>query len=645
MRAHFIAAAVVAAVIFSASTAASADPVTPVHQYAALALSPQGDRIASVESGEGGHDRIVVRQAGSGKVITTIDPCARCSYAGLSFAPDGALALLARDREAGTVMLEIAGANAAPRLVATVRGIAQAPSFSPDGRRIALLVTIGAAKETGATQAGVRQIGEIGAKSDSQRLAVFDLAAPPVAADGVRPVSPDGRYIYEYDWTPDGNGFVVTSALGNGDANWWSATLDAVDAASGAVRTIARPATQLNFPRVSPDGRTVAYIGGLMSDFGSVGGDVWTVPVAGGTPVNITQGAKATATALDWTMQGLRAAVLRGDHAQIVSVSPETGFSAPLFGRRASFAAGDGRVAFSADGGQLATVVQDYTHAPAIYAGALAEPRQITHDNDRIKPIVTARSIGWHNDGFDVQGWLLAPIGADLASKAPMITIVHGGPAAASVPAFLDRGVMADLVEAGYYLFLPNPRGSYGQGEAFVQANKRDFGGGDLRDILAGIDAVEKLAPVDDSRLGLMGGSYGGFMAMWANTQTTRFKAIVSGAGLSNWISYYGTNGINQWMLPYFGKTLYEDYDAYRAPSAIYFMKRAKTPTFLYVGERDIEVPPTQSIEYWHALQELGVPTSLVIYAEEGHGIRAPANAADLRRRTVAWFDRYLGGK
>jgi dipeptidyl aminopeptidase/acylaminoacyl peptidase len=225
-----------------------------------------------------------------------------------------------------------------------------------------------------------------------------------------------------------------------------------------------------------------------------------------------------------------------------------------------------------------------------------------------------------------------------------MVTLVHGGPAAASVPAFVWQGTNADLARAGYYLFLPNPRGSYGQGAGFTRANMRDFGGGDLKDILAGVDAAEHAAPIDDTRLGLMGGSYGGFMAMWANTQTHRFKAIVAGAGLSNWISYYGTNGIDQWMIPFFGKSAYDDPDAYWAVSAIRTIKAARTPTFIYVGERDIEVPPTQSVEYWHGLREMNVPTSLVIYPGEGHGIRAPENVIDLRKRTVAWFDRWLGG-
>ena len=171
----------------------------------------------------------------------------------------------------------------------------------------------------------------------------------------------------------------------------------------------------------------------------------------------------------------------------------------------------------------------------------------------------------------------------------------------------------------------------------------RDFGGGDLKDILAGIDAAERAAPIDDNRLGMMGGSYGGFMSMWTNTQTNRFKAIVAGAGLSDWISYYGTNGIDQWMIPFFGKSMYDDPDAYWAVSAIRTIKNAQTPTFIYVGERDIEVPPTQSIEYWHALKAMNVPTTLVIYPDEGHHVRDPKNALDIRKRTVAWFDRYLG--
>ncbi|WP_267387814.1 S9 family peptidase [Sphingomonas sp. GC_Shp_3] len=624
-----------------ASVATPAFAAAPIHQYADLALAPRGDRVASIESVGDAHGVITVRSTKDGKVVRTIDPCPACSYTDLAFAPNGTLAWLARDKKAGTVTLAVEG-GATPHTVATIAGIAGHPRFSPDGRRIALLVTPGAQKETGAAQAGVRQVGEIGEKSDEQRIALFEVAGPAVAATAVTPLSPANRYIYEYDWMPDGSGFVVTSAIGNGDNNWWVATLDRVDASTGAVTNIANPTTQINYPRVSPDGRTVSYIGGLMSDFGSVGGDVWSVPVSGGTPRDLTAGTDYTVTSLVSTPAGLRGTALRGADLGLLTVG---GSRADAIGwkRPASFSAGDAKVAYSADGRTVAMVVQDFTHAPAIYTGPAAAPVQITHDNDAAPAIATVRSVTWKNDGFTVQGWLLAPAGADPQKKAPMVTIVHGGPAAANVPYYQTAdGGPGNLLSAGYYVFLPNPRGSYGQGEAFTAANKRDFGGGDLRDILTGIDAVEKVAPVDDARLGLTGGSYGGFMSMWANTQTNRFKAIVAGAGLSNWVSYYGTNGIDQWMLPFFGKTLYQDYKAYEDASAIYFIKNAHTPTFIWAGERDIEVPPTQSTEYWHALKDLNVPTSLVIYPDEGHGVRLPAHVTDLRKRTVAWFDHYL---
>jgi dipeptidyl aminopeptidase/acylaminoacyl peptidase len=617
----------------------------PLHRFEDLVIAPDGDRVATVESGQepdalaATHGAVVVRQMQSGRIVTRIDPCKTCEYGNLAYGPDGQLAFVARDRKAGTATLMVQGARGARRL-ATVTGLAADPRWSPDGRSIALLVTIGAQKETGAVQAGTRQVGEIGETNDDKRIAIV-----PVAGGTLRTVSPSGRFIYEYDWTPDGRGFVATTAKGNGDANWWVATIDAIDAATGAVRPITAPATQANFPRVSPDGKTVAFIGGLMSDFGSVGGDVWTVPFAGGVATDITPGYRGTFTSLLWGEGGLRATALLGDQAAVVPVDATRGPAEPLWTAKVKIAAEDAKVAIARNG-TMAMVAQDFDHAPAIFAGPIAAPVQITTENSAYRPIVTARSLTWRSGGHDVQGWLLAPRNVSLSTaKAPMITIVHGGPAAAVAPDFVWRGTNAALIAAGYWLFMPNPRGSYGQGEAFVQANKRDFGGGDLKDILAGIDAAEQAAPIDDSRLGLMGHSYGGFMAMWANTQTNRFKAIHAGAGISDWISYYGTNGINTWMIPYFGKSLYDDAKPYWDISAIQFIDKARTPTLITVGERDIEVPPTQSTEYWNALKAHGVPTSLVIYPDEGHGFHDPAHIADERQRVVGWFDRYLKGK
>ncbi|RST31421.1 S9 family peptidase [Sphingomonas ginkgonis] len=635
---HLFAAASLAALTIAAPACAA----PTLHQFGGLAMSPTGDRLATIEndltsdSPTAPHARILIRSATSGAILSAIDPCAKCSYSGLAFSRDGRLAFLARDgAETRLMTAPVRGATAT---LATINGIAQEPRWSPDGSRIALLATVGARKEAGATQAGVRQVGEIGEQNDEQRIAL-------VPASGGAPafVSPADRYVYEYDWLPDASGFVVTSAPGNGDNNWWVATLDRVDLAGGRVTRLANPSTQLNFPRVSPDGRTVAFIGGLMSDFGSVGGDIYTVPIGGGPPRNITPGARQTFTSLDWGRSGLVASSLAGAAMQIVPVDLARGAGAPLWSSPITITAGRARFARSDDGARFAAVSQDFEHGPEILGGPVSQLRPVTRVNGDFGALTRARSVTWRRAGEDVQGWLLTPT-SPAASKAPLVVNVHGGPSAAHTPNFVWQGTNAALLRAGYYLFLPNPRGSYGQGEAFTRANIRDFGGGDLDDILAGIDAAEKVAPIDDNRLGLIGHSYGGFMAMWSNTRTNRFKAIVAGAGLSNWISYYGTNGIDQWMIPFFGRSAYDDPDAYWKVSAIRTIKQAKTPTFIYVGERDIEVPPTQSIEYWHALQAMSVPTSLVIYPDEGHGIRSPEHNADLKARTLAWFGRYLGG-
>lgn len=198
------------------------------------------------------------------------------------------------------------------------------------------------------------------------------------------------------------------------------------------------------------------------------------------------------------------------------------------------------------------------------------------------------------------------------------------------------------LASQGFYVFLPNPRGSTGQGEAFKQANIKDFGGGDLRDILTGVDAAIARFPIDKERLGVTGWSYGGYMTMWAVTQTNRFRAAMAGAGIANWQSYYGENLIDQWMIPFFGASIYDDPAVYAKSSPITFIKQVKTPALIIAGERDAECPAPQSYEFWHALRTLGVPTELVVYAGEGHMFVKASNRVDYQDRTVAWFQKYL---
>jgi len=222
-----------------------------------------------------------------------------------------------------------------------------------------------------------------------------------------------------------------------------------------------------------------------------------------------------------------------------------------------------------------------------------------------------------------------------------MVTMIHGGPSAVSVPGFGSRNISA-LASRGYFVFMPNPRGSFGEGESFTSADVKDFGYGDWRDDLGGIDTAVRSAPIDPNRLGLMGWSYGGYMAMWVETQTTRFKAIVAGAGIVNWQSYYGQNKIDEWMLPFFGASVYQDPSVYARSSPITFINNSHTPVLILSGERDEEVPAPQSFEFWHAMETLGVPSKLVVYADEGHGFVKTADQIDVLEQTVDWFAKYL---
>jgi dipeptidyl aminopeptidase/acylaminoacyl peptidase len=635
--------------------AATAPDLGVLHQYGSVALSADGQRIASVETvrrpyaTSEEHGAVVVRSA-SGEVLARLDPCGTCRYSGVTWSSRGAsLAFVASAGDSGTATLY--GASPHPtrkgdfvtHQIAAIKGLLATPRWSPDNRTLAVLATAGARKESGPTQAGAREVGEIGQSDDFQRIALVDGAG-----GELRFVSPDGMFVYEYGWTPDGQGFVGTAALGNGDNNWWIAKLMSF-ALDGATHVLSAPAMQMNFPRVAPDGHSVAFIGGLMSDFGSVGGDIYLVDLdtarirdEGATPIDVTPEFKGSFTSIAWRGKQLVATVVIGGQMGTASVDPRARRVGEAQLQAATYEAADGAIALDDAGRHVAMTSESFDQPPRIEYGSLGKFKPVTHDNDSLGAATVASDINWKSDDFSVQGWLLAPLHVQTGLKYPMIVVVHGGPAGVVTPHFLWDEMTAGWLRSGYFVFQPNPRGSFGQGESFTRGNVRDFGGGDLRDDLAGIAAAEQVAPIDDSRLGLYGRSYGGFMTMWIVTHSQRFKVAAAGAGIADWMAYYGQNGIDQWMIPYFGASAYDDPAIYDHLSPIRSIKSVHTPVFLYVGERDVECPAEQTREFWHGLREVGAPTSLVVYADEGHHLHKPENVADLNRRLVEWFDRYL---
>jgi dipeptidyl aminopeptidase/acylaminoacyl peptidase len=625
-----------------------------LHRFLEVALSPDGAVVASVEgdvprSGSSPPLRdLVLRRTDGGSQVTVSLPCGhveQCWPSSPAWSPDAkhlSFALRNPGSHARSLYQIDADGDHLIKLL-DFDGTLTDLRYAPDGR-LAVLAIEGAQKEVGATEAGAPITGDLSGPPPEQRIAILDGTRLAWA-------SPEDLFVYEYDWQPDGKGFVGTAAHGDGDNNWWIAKLYAFDAKTSVGRVIYNPTNprqQLANPRVSRDGRTVAFIAGLMSDANSTGGNILTLPLDGGPPTIITPEMRASAESLGWDCSGrVIAALIRNGTVEIAGLGDGTAVATPqvVWSGEESIGSNESRlsnadVSLACPSQASATVRESFASPPEIAVGKIGQWHPLTSVNEGMSAPAHTQSITWTSDGFRVQGWLLVPKGAN--GKLPLITIVHGGPAAAEMPSFIGPGSTRTLLEKGYALFLPNPRGSFGQGEAFVLANVRDLGHGDLRDILRGVDAVERAAPIDDGRLGITGASYGGFMTMWAVTQTNRFKAAVAVAGIGNWQSYYGQNGISAWMIPYFGTSVYNDPAVYARSSPISFIRNVRTPTLAYVGASDIETPAPQTQEFCHALRELGVAVSMVIYPDEGHHLRDPRHTADAEKRTLAWFGQYL---
>ena len=614
-----------------------------IHDFASVDISADGRSVAwqaTYNAMQGANETrrrtaLFIARAGPPKRLTAGDPARYYDEEEPVWSPNGdRVAFFSDARSPGQLQIFIADADGAHvRRVTRLTGNPQSLRWLPNGKSLSMLYIEGAHRATGALAPGARDVGVVGSVVDEQRLASVDAATGVVTT-----LTPPTAYVYEYDWSPDGTTAALTYALGNGDNNWWIAKLATVGLAGGALHDVLAPKYQMNDPKWSPDGKSIAIVGGLMSDFGPVGGDVYIVdPLTGGTR-DASPNMPVSASSLQWTGNS-EIEMTAHDNGSVHLLRLNT-----VDGSRTTVLGGDERLSnlAVAKNGAIALVRSSFTMAPEVWTGQPDTLRQLTHDNAGARTYYgKAISLNWTSDAYKVQGWLVYPMDFQPGRSYPMVTIVHGGPSSQSTPRFGDRTLSA-LASQGYFVFYPNPRGSYGQGEAFTAANVKDFGYGDWRDDLAGVDAALKAAPIDPNRQGLWGWSYGGYIGMWAETQTTRFKAIVAGAGLVNWQSYYGQNKIDQWMIPFFGASVYDDPAVYAKSSPITFIKQSKTPVLILQGERDEEVPAPQAFEFWHAMTTLGVPTKLVVYADEGHGPRRPANQIDILTQTIDWYAKYL---
>ena len=442
--------------------------------------------------------------------------------------------------------------------------------------------------------------------------------------------------VKELAWLPDGQNIAViaTNRPASGE---YTDRIYLVSAKDGKMKEILAPRGPLGDLRVSPNGTTLSFVG--CREDGPDPHDILLLPVSGGAARNLT-GASLDRQIMDyhWARGGW-----------LIAVFAE-GFASKLVGYNSEGEKKESR--------QLSTNPQQFSVAATgeiAFVGASAaalpelwlrdtkgEAQAVTHINDGLKDFAVAAPESYKYksfDGVEIEAALLKPANYDGKTKLPLVVLVHGGPTYRWRDSIDAWGQL--LAERGYAVLYPNVRGSIGYGQKFIEMNRADWGGGDFRDVMAGVDDLIAKGIADPERLGIGGWSYGGYMAEWAVTQTTRFKAAVSGAGMSNLISEFGTEehpAYDEW----FWSVPYEKPEGFLNASPVLYLKNAKTPTLILQGEADIIDPPGQSQELYRGLKHYGVATELVMYPREPHGFREAKHRVDVQTRMVEWFDRYL---
>jgi dipeptidyl aminopeptidase/acylaminoacyl peptidase len=473
-----------------------------------------------------------------------------------------------------------------------------------------------------------------------------------VSAAGGRPRAvTSGNYDeHSIDWGGNGEEIIfLSNREADPDANF-NYDIFAVNVGSGATRQITRtPGVELE-PKVSPDGRQIAYLGMKrpLTTIDSIAEDahVWVIPAAGGVGRELNGSLDRRSGSPEWAPDGKAIVYTAIDHANTVlyRVPAGGGRSVILVDRQGQ--AGP----FSIDReGSIVFGLSDPLMPREIFRLRAGSTRseQLTAMNHEVKQwqlsapqTITFRSF----DGTEIEGWLYPA--AQATGRSPMILFIHGGPHNINAYSF-NFGFQYNSAR-GYATLAINPRGSTGSGQKFSDGCINNWGGGDYKDLMAGIDYVLKTHPeIDGSRLGVTGGSYGGFMTNWIITQTNRFKAAVSHRSISNLISFYGTSAVGDLMHTEFNGYPWngENFALLWKWSPLAHVKNTVTPTMFIHGEIDNICPITQAEEMYTALRRRGIPAELVRYPREGHGLREPKHQMDGMLRGLEWMDHFLKGE
>jgi dipeptidyl aminopeptidase/acylaminoacyl peptidase len=570
------------------------------------------------------------------------------------WSPDGgAIAFLGRRGEGALTQVHLISLSGGdPRPLTAAPASVSSFKWSPDGRSIAFTYTDPKTEQEKQDEAAGRDWTVVDRNYKHTRL--YRVG---VATGQTELVTRADMTVIDYDWSPDGSQFVIgAAATPTVDDSFMGVRLHIAPAAGGVPEPFVSTEGKLGNPRWSPNGEWIAWLGATTVD-DPYAGSVFVAPARGaaaGAPDrrNLMQSYEGTALSLAWEPGKPDTITFTTAERQNVRLYRRAAGSGGPVAITAPDLVVSGNPSFSNDGSRVAFVANSPTHPNEVFVvdGSVAA-RRLTGLNPQLQEVTLGSQevISWTaKDGWTIEGVLVKPVGFQQGRRYPLIVQPHGGPEGADPNGWYGTyslwGQM--LAGAGYLTLYPNYRGSIGRGVEFSKADHRDLMGAEFQDMLDGIDHLVALGLADPDRVGIGGGSYGGYTSAWATTYASdRFKAAIPWMGISNWISMTGTsdifleNSTVHWAI-----VMYDNYDKYWERSPLRHIDRANTPTLIIHGAADPRVPPSQSLELYTALKWKGVPVEYVTYPREGHGVGERAHQEDFMKRVLAFFDKHVKG-
>ena len=577
------------------------------------------------------------------------------------WSPDGKSIAFLSDRDGRRSAIWILDADGGePRKLTNEPTPVSKFEWSPDGKSIAFLRSDENTAEDDRRIAEKDDARVVGGTRKHTHLHIADVATGKVRRVTSGPWSIHGFF----SWSPDGKTIAIDRALGSSLDDQFRTDLFLVGVADGSLTPlVVRPGIDRG-PVFSPDGKWVAFTsGGGIHDW-LVEHDVHVVPASGGASRNISQKYDRTPDAIAWS-EDSRAIWIEGPWNTTGQI-----FRVNIDGSGFTNITNANGVVHNADvrNGRAAYVQESLTEPPELYF----DGRRLTTHNTtyRNRTLGETRLIRWKNpkDGLEIEALLTLPIGYKPGTRVPLLTFIHGGPASHFDQRFIGYhgGTYAPhvLAERGFAVLRPNPRGGGAYGSAFRGANRNDWAVMPWLDIETGIDKLIADGIADPARLGVMGWSYGGYLASWVLAHSERFRAFSIGAAVTDLLSYHGTADLRDFLPHYFDQretppdaSLAEQLsemrhaplstELLRSQSPVWHLKPTRAKVLIQHGEVDDRVPLTQGVMLYRLLDELGVDVSMVIYPRSGHVVREPRLKIDVMRRNVEFFCASLdcGGK